>query len=64
MNRKEIAQAKKMLADYVDRFDTIINDDGQSLTAYWIGGGQTMFHTLEFVKVKAKHCPCANQRTE
>lgn len=46
MNKQEIAKAQQLLANRVDRFETIIDGDGQSLTAHWVDGGQKMFATL------------------
>lgn len=51
MNKQEISQAIKLLGDRIDRHETIIDGDGQSLTVYWLdGSGQRMFMTLNEVE--------------
>ena len=48
MTANEIKTAKRIIGDRADRFDDIGSDTegGQSLTVYWVDGGQKMFHTL------------------
>ena len=55
MTKKEIAQAKKLLDDRAERLETIIDGDAQSLTAYWVDGGQKLFRSLEEVKNWLSH---------
>ena len=49
MNKQEIKQAITLLEDRADRLETIIDGDGQSLTAYWLDGGQRMFCSMDEV---------------
>lgn len=46
MTKQEIAKAQQLLGSRVNRFETIIDGPGQSLTAHWVDGGQKMFTTL------------------
>lgn len=51
MNKQEIKQAVALLQDRIDRHETIIDRDGQSLTVYWLdGSGQRLFVTLDEVR--------------
>lgn len=50
MNKKEIAKAKKLLADHVNRYETAIYGPGQCLTVHWYGGGQRVFYSLAEVE--------------
>ena len=46
MTRDEITQAKELLDDYTERYSTATTEAGQSLTAYWVDGGQRVFDAL------------------
>lgn len=46
MSKSEIRKAVKMLEEYAERTETAISGNGQSLTAYWYGGGQAIFWTF------------------
>ena len=50
MTKQQIEEARELLADRTDRTETMIDGDGQCLTAYWTDGGQRVFYTLDDVK--------------
>jgi hypothetical protein len=51
MTKQEINQAVKLLEDNIDRYDTIIDGAGQSLTVYWLdGSGQRLFVAIDEVR--------------
>lgn len=51
MTTSEAKQAEQMLADRVERTETIaVDGGGVALTAYWTDGGQKMFYSLESVE--------------
>ena len=52
MNTKELKIVKKLLDDYTERFSTLMIEGKRvtfALTAYWNGGGQKLFYTVEQV---------------
>jgi hypothetical protein len=55
MTWQEIKTATEMLKDRCDRTESCGDDSegGYCLTAYWVDGGQKLFHTLEEVQ---QHC--------
>lgn len=52
MTTAEIKTAQELLADHTDRTEVIGAEDGSGLylTAYWLGGGQKLFYTLDQVR--------------
>lgn len=52
MTKQEIKIAKSLLAGHTDRIEVIGAEDGSGLylTAYWLGGGQKLFYTLDAVR--------------
>jgi hypothetical protein len=50
MNKREIKRAIRLLDEYTERTETIIDGTGQSLTAYWVDGGQKLFTSIEQVE--------------
>ena len=50
MNKRELAQAKKILEPFVQRTDVVgLQTGGQGLTAFWLEGGERLFYSwLDF----------------
>ena len=45
MTKREIIRARRLLSPLVERTETMIEGRGQCLTAHWLCGGQTLFHS-------------------
>jgi len=49
VTKRDIVRARRLLAPLVERTETMIDGRGQCLTAYWLGGGQTLFTDIHAV---------------
>jgi hypothetical protein len=50
MNKSEISKAEKLLDKYVQYTQTIGDGGGQAITAYWIGGSQKLFRSIQQIE--------------
>jgi|GEM_PF-3468198 len=50
MTKDEVTKAKALLDDYTEQYSTTITEAGQSLTAYWVDGGQKVFDAIHQVE--------------
>lgn len=51
MTKQEIKSAEQLLSSRVDRTEIIGTGEGNfAITAYWLTGGQKIFHSLDHVQ--------------